>query len=209
MGVTSIWCRLCFVLLMRACAMHSRAQSARHLARWAFSASKLAGALPCCHAVPIMQGVSYRGKLELDVCVRAADALPGGASVSVARSFGQLPIMLQSRLCHLRGRSRAQLVALKEEPDEFGGIFICNGIERIIRMLIQQRRHYIMAMNRGAYRKRGANYSPYATLIRCVCRGMLHAWPPMQGGRRARRSIDIGDSPQFTCILACPAFCAV
>lgn len=31
-----------------------------------------------------------------------------------------------------------------------------------------QRRHYIMGLNRGAFQKRGANYTPYATAIRCV-----------------------------------------
>lgn len=53
-----------------------------------------------------------------------------------------------------------------------GGYFICNGIERIIRMLIQQRRHYIMGLRRSAYHKRGNNYTDAATLIRCThCRG--------------------------------------
>ena len=37
---------------------------------------------------------------------------------------------------------------VQEESTEFGGYFICNGIERIIRMLVQQRRHYIMALRR-------------------------------------------------------------
>ncbi len=49
-----------------------------------------------------------------------------------------------------------------------GGYFICNGIERIIRLLILQRRHYIMALRRSAYQKRGSNYTDSATLIRCV-----------------------------------------
>lgn len=31
-----------------------------------------------------------------------------------------------------------------------------------------QRRHYIMGLKRGAYLKRGANYTPWATMIRCV-----------------------------------------
>jgi hypothetical protein len=31
-----------------------------------------------------------------------------------------------------------------------------------------QRRHYIMALRRGAYLKRGANYTEAATLLRCV-----------------------------------------
>ena len=54
-----------------------------------------------------------------------------------------------------------------EESTEMGGYFICNGIERIIRMITLQRRHYIMALRRGAYRKRGANYTANATLLRC------------------------------------------
>lgn len=47
-----------------------------------------------------------------------------------------------------------------------GGYFICNGIERIIRMITLQRRHYIMALRRNAYRKRGANYTDAAVAIR-------------------------------------------
>jgi DNA-directed RNA polymerase I subunit RPA2 len=112
-----------------------------------------------------MQGTTYRGKLVMDVCVRIAGS--NDEPICFPKSFGYLPIMLQSRLCHLRQKTRSQLIRLKEEPDEFGGTFICNGIERIIRMLIQQRRHYIMAIDRAAYRKRGANYTPFATLIRC------------------------------------------
>ena len=67
---------------------------------------------------------------------------------------------------------RAQLVARKEEAVEMGGYFICNGIERIIRLLVQQRRHYIMALRRGAYRKRGSNYTDLGTLIRWGLRGV-------------------------------------
>jgi DNA-directed RNA polymerase I subunit RPA2 len=84
------------------------------------------------------------------------------------KSFGYMPIMVQSKKCHLRLKSRVQLIRMGEEPDEFGGIFICNGIERIIRLLIQQRRHYIMALSRPAYRNRGPNYTPYATMLRCA-----------------------------------------
>jgi DNA-directed RNA polymerase I subunit RPA2 len=56
--------------------------------------------------------------------------------------------------------------AAQEEGTEFGGYFICNGIERIIRMLIQNRRHYIMALRRGAYQKRGPSFTEMATLMR-------------------------------------------
>src|SRR5260370_37922337 len=62
----------------------------------------------------------------------------------------------------------AQLVAHHEEAEEFGGYFIINGIERIIRLLILQRRHYVLAVIRNSYQNRGALYSPYAVSIRCV-----------------------------------------
>lgn len=64
-------------------------------------------------------------------------------------------------------RGRAQLVARKEEAMEVGGYFICNGLERIIRMLFQQRRHYVMGLRRSAYQKRGPTFTDIATLLRC------------------------------------------
>jgi DNA-directed RNA polymerase I subunit RPA2 len=79
-----------------------------------------------------------------------------------------IPIMVKSSACHLRHMSRKELVAHKEEATEFGGYFVCNGIERIIRCLINNRRHYIMALRRSAYLKRGANYTNVATMLRCV-----------------------------------------
>ncbi|KAJ9526862.1 hypothetical protein QJQ45_017765 [Haematococcus lacustris] len=106
----------------------------------------------------------------------------GGATYgNFTKRLGALPVMTRSRVCHLAGKTRQQLVALKEEANEMGGYFICNGIERIIRCLIAQRRHYIMALKRGAYRKRGANYTDYATLIRLSCQRVTklhHTLPP-------------------------------
>lgn len=54
------------------------------------------------------------------------------------------PVMVRSAACHLAGASRAKLIGRGEERYEVGGYFILNGNERIIRLLIQQRRHYIM-----------------------------------------------------------------
>jgi DNA-directed RNA polymerase I subunit RPA2 len=61
---------------------------------------------------------------------------------------------------------RAELIRKGEEGTEVGGYFICNGIERIIRMLILQRRHYIMALKRSSYLKRGPDFTEFATLLR-------------------------------------------
>lgn len=75
---------------------------------------------------------------------------------------------MRSTACHLHGMSVAQLESAGEEAHEMGGYFIVNGIERIIRLLVAQRRHYIMGMVRGAYSRRGATFSEFATAIRCV-----------------------------------------
>jgi DNA-directed RNA polymerase I subunit RPA2 len=61
-----------------------------------------------------------------------------------------------------------QLVKAKEETEELGGYFIVNGIEKIIRMLLVNRRNYPMAIKRGAFTNRGPGYTQYGILMRCV-----------------------------------------
>lgn len=60
------------------------------------------------------------------------------------------------------------LVKAKEESEELGGYFIVNGIEKIIRMLLVNRRNYPMAIQRGAFTNRGPGYTNYGIVIRCV-----------------------------------------
>ena len=51
---------------------------------------------------------------------------------------------------------------------EFGGYFIINGNERIIRMLILTKRNYPIAFMRPTFINRDKNFTPYACLMRCV-----------------------------------------
>lgn len=88
--------------------------------------------------------------------------------------MGGMPIMLKSRACNLSGLNRAGLVARKEEANEMGGYFICNGLERIIRCLIQQRRHYIMGLRRGV----SWLCVRVCVVVCCVC--ALEQVPPKQ-----------------------------
>lgn len=108
--------------------------------------------------------VTYRGKLMLKVTWSVND----GEEVSEIRDAGQVPIMLNSNRCHLEKLTPADLVAAKEESDEFGGYFIVNGIEKIIRMLIVQRRNHPMALIRPSFGNRGNAYTKYGVQIRCV-----------------------------------------
>ena len=51
--------------------------------------------------------------------------------------------LLKSNRCSLWGMKPKELVKHHEEVEEMGGYFIINGIEKIARMLIMQRRNYV------------------------------------------------------------------
>jgi len=87
------------------------------------------------HAHAQRQGVTYKAPFSLDLCF---DSDGASGQRRVQKRLGALPVMVKSSACYLRGLTRAELVRAKEESTEFGGYFICNGIERIIRMIVQQ-----------------------------------------------------------------------
>jgi DNA-directed RNA polymerase beta subunit len=53
-------------------------------------------------------------------------------SEPVTVNFGDMPIMLKSKICPLSGMSREELTEIGEDPDDPGGYFIVNGTERIL-----------------------------------------------------------------------------
>lgn len=62
----------------------------------------------------------------------------------------------------------SELVRHHEEPEEFGGYFIVNGNERLIRYLILPRRNHVISLLRPSFSNRGPSYTQYAVQIRCV-----------------------------------------
>ena len=64
--------------------------------------------------------------------------------------------------------SSFELVQHHEEPEEFGGYFIINGNERLIRYLILPRRNHVISLLRPSFSNRGPSYTQYAVQIRCV-----------------------------------------
>ncbi|RPD67372.1 beta and beta-prime subunits of DNA dependent RNA-polymerase [Lentinus tigrinus ALCF2SS1-7] len=107
---------------------------------------------------------SYRGRMMVKICWQVND----GPVETEMRDCGLLPIMVRSVRCNLRGMSSADLVKHHEEPEEFGGYFIINGNERLIRYLILPRRHHVISLIRPSFVNRGPSYTPYAVQIRCV-----------------------------------------
>lgn len=82
--------------------------------------------------------------------------------------LGDVPIMVRSQNCHLYGLNEEELVRKKEDMAEFGGYFIINGNERLIRMLIMTKRNYPVSFSRGTFTNRGRLFTPYAVQMRCV-----------------------------------------
>ncbi|KAI0832821.1 beta and beta-prime subunits of DNA dependent RNA-polymerase [Trametes gibbosa] len=107
---------------------------------------------------------SYRGRMMVKICWQVND---GPVEVEM-RDCGLLPIMVRSVRCNLRGMFSAALVKHHEEPEEFGGYFVINGNERLIRYLILPRRHHVISLVRPSFVNRGPSYTPYAVQIRCV-----------------------------------------
>lgn len=46
--------------------------------------------------------------------------------------IGELPVMLKSDICHLKGLNPDELIDVGEDPNEPGGYFIINGSERVL-----------------------------------------------------------------------------
>ncbi|KAK3329036.1 hypothetical protein B0H66DRAFT_11117 [Apodospora peruviana] len=107
---------------------------------------------------------SYRGKLTAVLEYQIND----GERHEFVRELGQMPIMVKSNKCHLKDNSPALLVARKEESEELGGYFIVNGIEKIIRLLLVNRRNFPLAIVRPSFTNRGAAYTPYGIIVRSV-----------------------------------------
>lgn len=103
-----------------------------------------------------------------------------GQRHDVLKECGQIPIMVRSVRCNLRTASARTLVQRNEEAEEFGGYFIINGNERLIRYLIVPRRNHVIALNRTSFIGRGPSYTPHAVQIRCArkdqttCTNTLH-----------------------------------
>lgn len=108
--------------------------------------------------------ISYSGKLLADVCFQYGN----GVVIREKFNLGQFPMMLKSKLCHLRGADPQKLVSCKEESSEMGGYFILNGLERVVRLLILPKRNYPMSMVRNSFRDRREGYTDKAVVIRCV-----------------------------------------
>lgn len=107
---------------------------------------------------------TYKGELTVELFLQYNE----GPAIRNRINFGYFPIMLMSKRCNLRGSDPQTLIKHREEATEMGGYFICNGLERLCRLVIVQKRNYPMSLVRGSFRTRGEGYSDKAVVMRCV-----------------------------------------
>lgn len=110
------------------------------------------------------RGTTYKGKLDVSLSWSVNNLQQD----VVNKTAGEVPIMVKSQACNLAGLSPKELVQRGEESEEFGGYFVINGNEKIIRMLIMTRRNYPLAMVRPSWKNRGRMYSEYGVTLRSV-----------------------------------------
>ncbi|CAG2114981.1 unnamed protein product, partial [Medioppia subpectinata] len=111
-----------------------------------------------------MRGTTYKGKLHLTF----SWSIDGKMQEIIEEAVGEIPIMVKSNRCNLEKLTKKQLVQRKEDADEFGGYWVVNGNERVVRLLTAQRRNYPMAINRKSWKDSGHLFSQYGISIRCV-----------------------------------------
>jgi len=105
-----------------------------------------------------LRGLTYAAPLFATIA-RKFDNEP---EEKVTVCLGDIPVMIRSKFCNLNGLSEEQLTLKKEDCFEFGGYFIINGNERLIRMLIMNKRNYPVAFQRPSFISRGRLFSTYA-----------------------------------------------
>ena len=109
-------------------------------------------------------GTSYTAPLMVTYWRQVAD----GPVEKLTKRMGNVPVMVRSSRCHLQHASPSELVRRHEEANEQGGFFIVNGNDRLIRLLIVPRRHYVTAVIRPSFTNRGTDYTKFACQLRCV-----------------------------------------
>ncbi|KAG0281790.1 hypothetical protein BGZ95_010443 [Linnemannia exigua] len=107
---------------------------------------------------------TYKGRLQAKLAWRVND----GPVVVETRDMGLVPVMIRSNRCNLEGAFPKELIKHHEESEEFGGYFLVNGIEKLIRLLIVPRRNHVIALIRSSFTNRGPTYSTFGTAIRCT-----------------------------------------
>lgn len=111
-----------------------------------------------------IRSLTYSAPLYATICRKIDDEPEEKLNINL----GDIPVMVRSNHCNLAGLNEDELVRKHEDMHELGGYFIVNGNERLIRMLVMNKRNYPVCFQRGSFINRGKFFTPYAVQMRCV-----------------------------------------
>lgn len=98
------------------------------------------------------QGVTYGVDLYLDMIKIDSNDIPLGDAFTKKNVYiTNIPLMLKSKYCYLRGKSKADLARLGEDPNDPSGYFIVEGSEKIVLGQEQLITDKILLMNTNGY----------------------------------------------------------
>ena len=139
------------------------------------------------YAAPVTVDVEYTRGRELVV---RRGRTPGTGALLI----GRLPIMLRSDRCVLRGRSDAELAALRECPLDPGGYFVVRGAEKVV--LIQEQ----LSKNRVLV-DRDANGAPTASVTSSTAERKSKTSIVLRGGRPCVRHNAFADDVSAVVVM--------
>ena len=111
----------------------------------------------------LRSGSSYVGDLMCKLGLQIDDEVED----LPVRKVGRMPVMVGSTKCNLHGMTPEQLVKHGEEEYEFGGYFVINGSERLIRMTLVQRVNHPVSAMRDKNASRGSHFTHLSQSVRC------------------------------------------
>ena len=93
------------------------------------------------------QGITYGSDWQVDILLRQ----DGPTGKILARKdnicIGNVPVMLKSQLCYLKGKSPRELALYGEDPKDPGGYLIISGVEKVVLLQEQLALNKIFLMN--------------------------------------------------------------
>ncbi|RUS91554.1 hypothetical protein EGW08_000669 [Elysia chlorotica] len=109
------------------------------------------------------RGATYKGNIHVFFEYKC-----DGKTGTFDKIVGEIPIMVKSNACNIATFKPADLICHGEEEEEMGGYFIVNGNEKVVRMLIMQRRNFPICLSRPSWKNRGPEFTEYGVSMRCV-----------------------------------------
>lgn len=100
---------------------------------------------------------TYRGEVTAEIQIERNSQI-----YTESVPLGYIPIMLKSDLCYLKGATDKELCMLKEDPEDIGGYFIYNGLEKMCRFIQTQKKYLIYGIYRESFTRKNKNMTPHA-----------------------------------------------